>query len=80
MLEGGKTFIAGEQACWITIGVETISVEQFDALVAQLEALEEVELGMKIAIGEGQFAHGAYETVAEARVIAETAWQASETR
>ena len=51
-----------------------ISVELFDALVAQLEALEEAELVTSIAVGEEQFARGAYKTAAEARAITEAAW------
>lgn len=55
-----------------------ISIELFDALVAQLEALEEAELVTSIAAGEQQFTQGAYKTVTEARIIAETAWQQQE--
>jgi len=55
-----------------------ISIELFDSLVAQLEALEEAELTTSIAAGEKQFAQGAYKTVAEARIIAEAAWQDQE--
>lgn len=52
-----------------------ISVELFDALVAQLEALEVGDLVTSIAVGEQQFAQGAYSTAAEARVAAEAVWQ-----
>ena len=55
-----------------------ISVELFDALVAQLEVLEEAELVTSIAVGEEQFAQGAYKTAAEARVIAAGVWHDQE--
>ena len=55
-----------------------ISVELFDALVAQLEALEEAELVTSIAVGEEQFAQGVYKTAAEARVIAAGVWHDQE--
>ncbi|HEX6383711.1 MAG TPA: hypothetical protein VF177_03475 [Anaerolineae bacterium] len=53
-------------------------MELFDALMAELEALEEAELVTGIAVGEEGFAQGAYKTAAEARVIAEVAWQEQE--
>jgi prevent-host-death family protein len=52
-----------------------ISVELFDSLIAHLEALEEAELVTNIAIGERQFARGAYKTLEDARAIAESTWQ-----
>jgi prevent-host-death family protein len=55
-----------------------VSVELFDNLIAQLEELENSELVNGIAIGEEQFARGAYKTLEEARTIAEKVWQDSE--
>ncbi|MCI0397833.1 MAG: type II toxin-antitoxin system prevent-host-death family antitoxin [Chloroflexi bacterium] len=55
-----------------------ISVELFDTMLAQLETLEAAELVANLAAGEEQFARGAYKTLAEARTIAEAAWQAYE--
>lgn len=52
-----------------------ISVELFDALIAQLEALEAAELATNIALGEQQFVGGAYKTLADIRAIAEATWQ-----
>ncbi|MFZ0544483.1 MAG: type II toxin-antitoxin system prevent-host-death family antitoxin [Candidatus Promineifilaceae bacterium] len=54
-----------------------ISIELFDSLLAQLEALENKELVNGIAIGEDQFASGAYTTLEEARTILEKVWQRS---
>lgn len=56
-----------------------ISVELFDRLVAQLEAIEDAELQAYLAMGEQQFAQGAYKTLAQASELAELAWQAQET-
>jgi prevent-host-death family protein len=44
-----------------------ISIELFDSLVAQIEAVENTELINGIAVGEEQFARGDYKTVEEAR-------------
>ncbi len=55
-----------------------ISVELFDRLVAQLEAIEDAELKAYLAMGEQQFAQGAYKTLAQAAELAELAWQAQE--
>ena len=52
-----------------------ISVELFDALVAQLAALDDAELRAAIDMGEKQFEQGAYKTLAEATALAEKNWQ-----
>lgn len=52
-----------------------ISVELFDRLVAQLEAIEDAELKAYLSMGEQQFAQGAYKTLAQAAELAELAWQ-----
>ena len=52
-----------------------ISVELFDALVAQLAALDDAELRASIDVGEQQFKQGAYKTLDEATKLAEQSWQ-----
>lgn len=54
-----------------------ISVELFDALLAQLETADLNDLAASIAIGEQQFAQGAYKTLEEAVALAEATWQDS---
>ena len=58
--------------------VYMISVELFDALVGQLEAIENAELKAAVAAAEEQFANGAFKTLEEATALAEAAWQQQE--
>lgn len=55
-----------------------ISVDLFDALVTQLEAIEQAELKAAIAVADEQFDQGAYKTLEEAMALAEAAWKDQE--
>lgn len=55
-----------------------ISVELFDALVAQLGAMDDAELRDLIDAGEQQFAKGAYKTLVKAAALTEKSWQEHE--
>lgn len=52
-----------------------ISIELFDALLAQLETWEQAELTEAIERGEAQFAAGQFHTLAEATTLLEAKWQ-----
>lgn len=52
-----------------------VSIEMFDSLLSQMEALEKSELLAGLAQGEEQFKQGSFKTLDEARAIAEAAWQ-----
>ncbi|NHZ71649.1 MAG: type II toxin-antitoxin system prevent-host-death family antitoxin [Aquificales bacterium] len=52
-----------------------ISVDLFDAIIAQLSSMDDAELRTNIEAGEQQFTQGAYKTLAEAADLAEQAWQ-----
>jgi len=58
--------------------VYMISVDLFDALVGQLEAIENAELKAALVAAEEQFANGAFKTLEEATALAEAAWQQQE--
>lgn len=58
--------------------VYMISVELFDALVNQLELIEQAELKSFIATGEAQFASGDYKTLEDATQLIKTAWKNQE--
>ena len=50
-----------------------VSVELFDAMINQLELLEEAELITAIKKGEQQFTEGNYKTLTEAKILTEHA-------
>lgn len=52
-----------------------ISVDLFDRLLARLASLDDEEMQTAVALGEEQFAQGAYKTLEEAEMILETAWR-----
>ncbi|MCP5100758.1 MAG: type II toxin-antitoxin system Phd/YefM family antitoxin [Chloroflexi bacterium] len=58
--------------------VYMISIDLFDALVEQLEAIEHIELKKAIAIGAEQFDNGTFKTLEEATALAEEAWKLQE--
>ncbi len=58
--------------------VYIISVDLFDALVNQLEMIENAELKAHIATGEKQFSQGAYKTLEEATALVEDSWKKQE--
>jgi prevent-host-death family protein len=55
-----------------------ISIELFDKLMAELDALDHAELVTNIAAGEKQFDEGAYKTLEEAEAIIEAFWNRPE--
>jgi len=52
-----------------------ISVDLFDKLIERLTNLSDAELKTAIALGEEQFAQGAYKTLDQAEAILEAAWR-----
>jgi prevent-host-death family protein len=55
-----------------------ISIELFDRLMAELEAIDTAELVGNIAIADEQLNKGAYKTLEEAEAILEAFWSKSE--
>ena len=55
-----------------------ISIELFDALTAQLEAQEALELATNITVAEDQFAQGKFKTLEQAQALAEAKWSEQE--
>jgi prevent-host-death family protein len=56
-----------------------ISVELFDRLMAELEALDNSELATNISAADKQFKEGTFKTLEEAEAIVEAFWRQLET-
>jgi prevent-host-death family protein len=55
-----------------------ISIELFDRLMAELEAIDSSELATNITAADKQFNEGAFKTLEEAEAIVEAFWNQSE--